>query len=142
MAAFLHRYHALWASGLVGQLIRFGVTGGISTIVYSIVYLPLADHVFGRDWAVLAVPPAFLAALACGFPLHSAWSFKGHGTREKGGRQPFRFFVVQSFGLLLNALFTWVITGPFDGPTWLPLVPVVLVTPLATFFLNRQWVFA
>jgi putative flippase GtrA len=28
-----------------------------------------------------------------------------------------------------------------NGPTWWPLVPAIFVTPLATFFLNRQWVF-
>ena len=33
------------------------------------------------------------------------------------------------------------LTGPMHGPTWWPLVPAIFVTPLATFALNRQWVF-
>ena len=130
------------ASGLIGQLVRFGIAGGISTLIYAAVYLPLAYYVFDREWAVLAVPPAFLVAVAAGFPLHSMWSFKGHGTRDQSGRQHLKFFLVQSFGLALNAAFTWIITGPLlHGPVWLPMIPVLTVTPLATFALNRQWVF-
>ena len=45
-------------------------------------------------------------------------------------------------GMLLNMAFTWVLTGPLHQATWVPLIPVVLVTPFATFALNRQWVFA
>ena len=129
-------------SEVLGQLVRFGIAGVLSTLVYSAVYLPLATWVLPPAYAVAAVPPAFLVAVVCGFFLHSAWSFRGHGTREQGGRQHVKFFVVQGFGLLLNAAFTWVITGPLHGAAWMPLVPVVLVTPLATFALNRQWVFA
>ncbi|MFV0624093.1 GtrA family protein [Sphingomonas sp. ac-8] len=127
-------------SGLLGQLIRFGIAGGISTVVYSAIYLPLA-YVLPDGWAVAAVPPAFLVAVICGFFLHSGWSFRGHGTRDASGRQHLKFLVVQGFGLLLNAAFTWAITGLLGGPNWLPLIPVVVVTPIATFALNRQWVF-
>jgi len=128
---------------MLGQLIRFGIAGGISTLIYSAVYLPLALYVFGPRLAVAAVPFAFAVAVACGFFLHSAWSFRGYGTRDTSGRQHAKFLIVQGIGLLLNALFTWIITGPlFHGPAWAPLIPVVLITPIATFALNRAWVFA
>lgn len=126
---------------VVGQMIRFGITGGISTVIYALIYLPLADHVLPRGWAVLAVPPAFLAAAAYGFWMHSSWSFKDHGTRDSSGRQHLKFLLVQSFGMLLNALFTWLLTSVMHTPNWVPLIPVVTITPLATFTLNRQWVF-
>jgi putative flippase GtrA len=42
---------------------------------------------------------------------------------------------------VLNEIFTWVLTGPMHGPTWWPLIPAIFVTPLATYVLNRQWVF-
>ena len=126
---------------MLGQLIRFGVAGVMSTLIYSAVYLPLATWVLPRGYAVAAVPPAFLVAVVFGFFAHSAWSFRGHGTRESGGRQHLKFLAVQGFGLLLNAAFTWIITGLLHAPAWVPLIPVVLVTPLATFALNRQWVF-
>jgi putative flippase GtrA len=126
---------------MFGQLIRFGVSGLISTLVYSAVYLPLTAYVFPPERAVLAVPPAFLVAVTCGFFLHSAWSFRGHGTRDASGRQHLKFLVVQGFGLVLNALFTWAMTDLLRLPAWTALVPVVTITPLATFFLNRAWVF-
>lgn len=140
MAALIDRVGALRESGVLGQLIRFGIVGGFSTILYAIVYLPLAYWVF-PGLAVAAVPFAFAVAVTFGYFAHSAWSFRGHGTREKGGRQQLKFVVVQGFGLLLNALFTWVIADVLHQPDWAPLIPVVIVTPIATFWLNRQWVF-
>jgi putative flippase GtrA len=129
-------------SGVLGQLIRFGIAGVISTAIYSAVYLPLAWWVFKGNKAVIAVPPAFLVAVTAGFFMHSAWSFKGHGSRDKSGKQHGKFFLVQGFGLLLNALFTWIITGPlFHGAAWVALIPAVTLVPVATFALNRQWVF-
>lgn len=141
MTAIIRQFEAMRASGVIGQLIRFGIAGGISTVIYSAVYLPLATWVFPREQAVLAVPFAFAVAVTCGFFLHSGWSFKGHGTRDSSGRQHAKFLAVQGLGLALNALFTWVLTGPLRQPTWVPLIPVVLITPLATFALNRRWVF-
>lgn len=125
----------------MGQLIRFGIAGVLSTLIYSAVYLPLATWALPPRWAVLAVPPAFVVAVTAGYFLHSAWSFRGHGVREEGAGQKLKFLGVQGFGLVLNAAFTWIITGPLHGAAWLPLIPIVTVTPLATFALNRQWVF-
>jgi putative flippase GtrA len=123
-------------------LIRFGIAGVISTLIYAAVFMPLTHWVFRGNMAVLAVPPSFVVAAIVGFFMHSAWSFKGHGTRDNSGRQHLKFVAVQGFGLLLNALFTWIITGPlFHAPAVLSLIPAVTVTPLATFALNRQWVF-
>jgi putative flippase GtrA len=142
VATIARQVERLRTSGIVGQLVRFGVVGAISTVIYALVYLPLADFVLAQGWAVVAVPPAFLAAAAVGFVLHSGWSFRGHGSRDRSGRQHLKFLLVQGFGMLLNMAFTWVLTGPLGQPTWTPLIPVVLVTPLATFALYRLWVFA
>ena len=126
---------------MLGQLVRFGIAGGLSTIIYSAVYLPLTHYVFTGRQAVFAVPPAFVVAVIAGFFLHSAWSFRGHGERDKSGRQHLKFLAVQAFGLVLNGTFTWLLTGLLHEPSWVPLIPVVTITPLATFALNRQWVF-
>jgi putative flippase GtrA len=142
VTAIIKQLETWRASGVLDQLIRFGIAGGISSVIYFAVYTPLTLLVFGQRLAVLAVPPAFLVAVVAGFFLHSAWSFKGHGTRDQSGRQHAKFFVVQSFGLVLNAMFTWTITGPLlHGPWWAPMIPVLTITPVATFALNRQWVF-
>ena len=121
----------------IGQLVRFAIVGFSLAAVYSAIYWYLATYVMTP---VLAVVVAFLVAVSLGFVLHSRWSFRGHGKSEDR-RMKIKFLLVQSSGFLLNELFTWVLTGPMHGPTWWPLVPAILVTPLATYLLNRQWVF-
>jgi putative flippase GtrA len=140
--AILQRLEAMRASGLLGQLIRFGIAGGISTLIYSAVYLPLTTFVFPRAHAVYAVPFAFAVAVTAGFFLHSRWSFKGHGTRQPGGMQQLKFVAVQGCGVLLNALITWIGTALLGLPAWAPLLPAIGVATIVTFLLNRWLVFA
>lgn len=126
----------------MGQLIRFGVAGGLSTLIYSAVYLPLTAWVFSGAHAVYAVPFAFAVAVTAGFFLHSRWSFKGHGQRDAGGIQQVKFVMVQASGMALNAIITWIGTAQLGYPAWAPLLPAVLVATIFTFILNRWLVFA
>jgi len=121
----------------LGQLVRFGIVGLSLAVVYSAIYWYLATYVMSP---VAAVVIAFLVSVSIGFVLHSRWSFRGHGKREDHAMKV-KFLAVQSSGFVLNEIFTWVLTGPLHGPTWWPLVPAILVTPMATFVLNRQLVF-
>ena len=121
----------------VGQLVRFAIVGFSLAALYSAIYSLLAKYVMTP---VLAVVVAFLVSVSIGFVAHSRWSFRGHGAREDN-RLKVKFLVVQFFGCLLNAAFTWVLTGIMHGPFWWPLIPAIFVTPLATFALNRQLVF-
>jgi len=129
-------------SGLLGQLVRFGIAGGVSTLIYSAVYLPLSLYVFDRDHAVYAVPFSFAVAVTVGFFLHSRWSFKGHGARAPGGSQQIKFVGVQASGMALNAVITWVGTALLGYPAWVPLLPAVALATIFTFILNRWLVFA
>ncbi len=126
---------------VLGQLIRFGIAGGLSSVIYSLVYLPLTAFVFPQRLAVAAVPFAFVVAVTCGFFLHSKWSFRNHGTRDGGAMQQVRFVIVQSAGLGLNAVITWVATAFLHLHPWVPLIPAVLLAAIVTFILNRIWVF-
>jgi putative flippase GtrA len=136
------------ASGVLGQMVRFGITGVGVTIFYAAVYWPIAtygDRLIalggGAEWPIIAGVVAFIAATAIGKVAHSRISFQGHGSRDS--RTAHRFLVVQLFGFALNQGFIWLLTGPLvHGPTWWPLVPAVFVTPLVTFGLQRNWVFA
>lgn len=119
------------------QLVRFALVGFFLAGIYSAIYWYLATFVMPP---VLAVAFAFLVAVSIGFVLHSRWSFKGHGKREDR-RMKIKFLAVQSSGFVLNEAFTWILTGPMNGPTWWPLVPAIFVTPLATYVLNRKLVF-
>lgn len=128
-------------SQLLGQLIRFGMVGGFVTGLYALVYSPLAKYeVVSPQLANLA---GYLVAMVTGYVLHSRWSFRGHGTRDNTARTTSRFFIVSLVSLGLNALFVFILTDSkaLDGPWWWPLIPILFVTPLVTFSLNRQWVF-
>lgn len=127
-------------SVLIGQLGRFAISGGLATAlnvaVYWIVAVPL------RVEPLLANLLGYLAAMLSGYVLHSRWSFKGHGRRDDPLRTTSRFFIVSLVSLALNSLWVWLLTGLFGlTPSW-PIIPMLLVTPLATFELNRRWVFA
>jgi len=120
-----------------GQLVRFAIVGFSLAALYSAIYWYLATYVMTP---VLAVVVAFVS-VSIGFVLHSRWSFRGHGRHEDNVLKV-KFLAVQTSGFLMNEVFTWVLTGPLvHGPTWWPLIPAIFVTPLATFFLNRQLVF-
>ena len=51
------------ASGMLGEVIRFGISGVITTLIYVAVYWPLTRYVFEQRHAVYAVPFAFAVAV-------------------------------------------------------------------------------
>ena len=125
---------------MLGQIIRFGLVGGFVTGLGASVYLVA---VYAGVAPLLANFFSYLAAMGAGYFLHSRVSFKGHGSRDNPARRTFRFVVVSLVSLGLNSLFVWVLTedSMLDGDWWWPLIPIVFVTPLVTFALNRLWVF-
>ena len=58
MTAILKQFDAMRASGVLGQLIRFGIAGVISTLIYSAVYLPLAWWVFTGNLPTFGISQA------------------------------------------------------------------------------------
>jgi putative flippase GtrA len=127
------------AAILLGQLVRYGITGGVVTALGIGVYLLAAGP--------FEVPPlganvaAYAICVAVGYVIHSRWSFRGHGVRDNVARTTGRFFLVSLVSFALNSLFVWILTGPMGGPDWWPTIPMLFVTPLVTFALNRRWVF-
>ena len=124
---------------LFGQLVRFGLVGGFVTAVGVTFYWVPATF-FGVA-PLLANLLAYAVAVALGYVLHSRVSFRGHGRRDNVAVRTGRFFIVSLVSLGLNSLFVGILTGPLGGPTWWPVIPMLFVTPLVTFYLNRQWVF-
>ena len=127
-------------SELFGQLFRYALTGGFVTALGIGVYL-IAATLFDVP-PLLANVLAYAVCVAVGYVIHSRLSFKGHGRRDNVARTTSRFFVVSLVSFALNSLFVWILTGPMQGPDWWPTIPMLFVTPLVTFGLNRKWVFA
>jgi len=124
---------------LFGQLFRYAVTGGFVTALGIAVYLFAATVI---DVApLLANVFAYAVCVAVGYVIHSKWSFRGHGRRDNLARTTSRFFLVSLVSFALNSLFVWLLTGPLGGPDWWPTIPMLFVTPVVTFALNRRWVF-
>ncbi len=124
---------------IFGQLIRFGLTGGLLTLLVAGGYWLVAD-LFGVE-PMLSLTLNFILFTGLGYVLHSRFSFRGHGSREGAATRTLRFFTVNMIGFLCNQLFVWLLVKQMGGPTWWPVLPIVLVTPLLTFALNRRWVF-
>ena len=126
--------------GTLGQLIRFGLVGGFVTAFGVAAYYVPATY-FGVP-PLLANFLGYVVAALLGYFMHARISFKGHGGRDRPVQRTARSFTVSLISLALNSLFVGVLTGPLHGPTWWPVIPMLFFTPLVTFVLYRQWVFA
>lgn len=124
---------------LFGQLVRYALTGGFVTALGAALYWVTATFVGVAP--LLANVLAYLLCVVIGYAMHSRWSFRGYGSRDNPAARTARFFIVSLVSFAVNSLFVWVLTGPLDGPTWWPVVPMLFVTPFVTFALNRRFVF-
>lgn len=132
-----HRYKALW--NMWAQIMRYLFVGGGITALGAAIYWVCAT--------LLHVPPlianslAFVVGVMIGYVLHSRVSFRGHGSRDDLGRTTTRFLAVNLFGYAMNSLWVWLLVEHWRGPTWWPIVPMVLLTPIITFVMHRRWTF-
>lgn len=125
---------------ILGQLVRFGLTGGLLTLLVAGGYWLVAT--FFHVEPMLSLTLNFVVFTGLGYLLHSRFSFRGHGSRDNAPVRTARFFTVNVIGFLANQFFVWLLVKQLGGPTWWPVLPIVFVTPLLTFALNRRWVFA
>ena len=126
---------------LLRQLLVYGFVGAFLSLLSTAAYL-LPIMLFGAP-PLLANLLSFPLAVGVGFQLHGRLTFASPA-RRAGARialRASRFVAASLVSLALNSLFVWALTGPMRlSPLW-PLVPMLLVTPPATFWLNRRWVF-
>lgn len=123
---------------MLGQLARFIVTGGFVTALGIGVYALVA---LGLRWnPQLGNFLAYVVAVVSGYILHSKWSFRGHGATRTGSTK-LRFAAVSIISYALNSLWVWLLFTHLDLGRAAPIVPMLFITPVVTFVLNRQWVF-
>jgi putative flippase GtrA len=127
------------AGELLGQFIRFGMVGGFVTALGVAAYYVPATYLGVAP--LLANLLGYGVAMAFGYVLHSNYSFRGHGSRDNVAQRTGRFFIVSLVSLGLNSIWVWSLVEFLHGPTWWPVIPMLFVTPLVTFALNRHWVF-
>lgn len=124
---------------LAGQFVRYGITGGLASIVNILVYW--VGYKLGGMNPNIAWAMGFAGAVGVGYVVHSRWSFRGHGRRDNPARTGTRFVVVSLVSFGLNSLWVWMLVSQLRWPAWTPFPLVLGVTPLAVFSLNRAWVF-
>lgn len=127
------------SANTVRQFLRFATSGGVVTLLAASIYWVLAQFVMTPVAGNLC---GWVLATMAGYFLHRHWSFRGHAQPGQLARTTWRFLVVSLLALAMNTFFVWIITGPaLRGPIWVSVLPLVFVTPLFTFALNREWVF-
>ena len=124
---------------MIVQAARYAVAGLIITILFSACYWVIAE-LAGVD-PMISLAITFLVFTAVSYVTHGAFSFRGHGARDRQHIRASRFLLVNVAGFLLNQFFVWLLVKYLGGPTWWPIIPFILVTPWVTFALHRKWVF-
>lgn len=121
------------------QLIRYGVVGVMVTALGQAIYYGLAET--RTTSPLVAIGIAWIVGVTVGYFAHGWISFAGHGERDSHGRMSTRFIAVNVVGYLLNTFWVWLLVEQMGGPTWWPIPPNVVLTPIITFFLHRHWTF-
>jgi len=119
------------------DLIRFILAGLVVTMVSASVYAGLASG-FGIH-PLLANCQAYLVGVLLGYRIHGHWTFRGQGNMHDGSNG--RFLIGSLSALFINVMWTWLLTDAWGGPAWLPVLPMIFVTPIISFAVNQRWVF-
>ena len=122
------------------QAARYAFAGAVITVLVAASYWAVAEFLHVDPMLSLAL--VFLFFTGVSYVTHGAYSFRGHGARDRTHVRATRFLIINVAGFLTNQLFVWLLVKELGGPTWWPVIPIVFVTPLLTFTLHRRWVFA
>src|SRR4051794_9932721 len=85
---------------VVLQMSRYAIAGLIITLALSASYWALTD-LAGLD-PMLSFTAAFLVFWVVSYVTHGAFSFKGHGSRDRQHVRATRYLVVTMLGFALN----------------------------------------
>ena len=122
------------------QAARYALAGVVITVLVAASYWAVAE--FLNVDPMLSLTLVFLFFTGVSYVTHGAYSFRGHGARDRTQVRATRFLVINVLGFATNQFFVWLLVKQLGGPTWWPVLPIVLVTPVLTFTLHRRWVFA
>jgi putative flippase GtrA len=120
----------------IRQLLRFGVVGGLSTIVNSVLFVVIVD--FLKILPILANLIAFLSAFLVSYFGHSWWTFEN--IRHSSERF-MKFLTMSLVGLGINSSFVWILMHAMHQSVYIATLPMIFVTPALLFFINKFWVF-
>lgn len=128
---------------LIAQAIRFGLVGGVATLVHVAMFSGLIE--LSGMAPLLANLAAFCTAVGVSFLGHYHWTFADkamfHRKVPRVGRAMRRFLIVSLIGLALNSLVVYVVTDLLALSYWYAVVLMVTAVPGVVFLLSRFWAF-
>jgi dolichol-phosphate mannosyltransferase len=118
------------------QLVKFVLVGALGTII-GLVVLWLFTDVIGMHYLLSRII-SFIAGVTSNYIFNSMWTFK----QNKGSTGWLKYAIISLFGLGLNELIMWLMTG-LGGVHYIlsALVGIVLVF-IFNYFLSRRIVWA
>ena len=122
-----------------GHVIRFVFIGGLLTGLVSTIYIVLTSY-FGQHHSV-SILAATVIASCFGFFLHSMFTFRGYGKRDRPADRFVRFVSTNLFGYLINAAAVYIMIDIAKLPVWSPIIMFTFFTPIISFLFNKYWVF-
>lgn len=120
----------------IHELVRFGLVGGFNAATYFGGYTGLV--LVGVPYLLSALL-AFLVSASLGYWLHEHWTFKGATPTLRGWVS---WLAAQGTATLLNLALLALLVDGFDLDSILAQAVLMPVTPIATYFVGRRWVFS
>ena len=120
------------------QLVRFAIAGFGVTIFSVLVYVGFASGLHVRPLAANVL--SYVAGFTASYTVHSRWSFRTEQRQDEGAAL-LRFLLASGFAFALNSFWVWLATVALRLSPLAPVPAMMFVTPLASFVLNRWWVF-
>lgn len=129
-----------WATGqsAPAQVLRFGLIGGISTLLYAVLTLLLSNPEGADLDATPASVTAYLAGAVFSYCGHRIVTFMSDGTV---GFEVARFATATAAGLGLSTLLAATLADMAGLPVWIPVALTTILVPLLNFVLLRNYVF-
>lgn len=121
------------------EFIRFGLVGGAATLVHAAIYTALIS------WTAVAPQLAnliaFLSALGISAFGHHHFTFRANEGKRSFSASSWRLGVTAILGYLLNASFVFIVEDVLEADSRLAVIPMILITPVVTYAINKGWVF-
>ena len=124
---------------LVGQVLRYGITGGIVTTFGVAAYLVAVS--WGQMAPLVSNIIAYVVSMALGYFMHARFSFR-ETSGDASAKQGSKFFITSGISFALNSFFVWLFTDVMAWNDQSPVIAMIFITPAICFVIYRKWVFA
>ncbi|BBH64377.1 hypothetical protein ACTI_10620 [Actinoplanes sp. OR16] len=121
---------------VLGRLIRYGISGGLSALTHFGVGLA---GVQAGLVPVVASGVGFAASVVVSYVLQRAWVFRS--SRRHGVAGP-RFLAVTGLAFSVNTVVLWVGSSVLHGPYAAVQAVAIVLIPVLNYAVNSRWTFA